>query len=68
MTHQVIDDDLDGIGRKELAAALHARHKQELAPEAPVVAVLRDMRGVLDDILIELQRLRNALDQTKNKS
>ena len=67
-THHVIDDDLDGTGRVQMVAAQIAKHKELLAPDAPVVAVLRDVRAVLDDMLIELQKIRNVVDQSKNKS
>jgi len=74
-THHVIDDDLDGYGRKLLVEAQIAKHVATLTPEEDrpgphVINALIQIRDVLHDILIEAQHLRNVLDkdQTKNKS
>lgn len=72
-THHVIDDDLDGYGRKLLVEAQIAKHVALLTPEAPkpgphVVNALIEIKDVLHDVLMELQQLRNVIDQTKNKS
>ena len=72
----VDEDNLDGVTREQLVAAQIAKHKEILQPDsAPVVvrltaveSALRDIREVLDDILIVLQKKKNAEDQTKNKS
>jgi hypothetical protein len=72
----VDEDNLDGVTREQLVAAQIAKHKEILQPDsAPVVvrltaveSTLRDIREVLDDILVVLQKKKNAEDQTKNKS
>jgi len=72
-THHVIDDDLDGYGRKLLVEAQIAKHVATLTPEPDrpgphVINALIEIKDVLHDVLMELQQLRNVIDQTKNKS